>query len=194
MSEMKPITIERTADEIKILVEQAKKGDPEAFGALYTQYLTPIYRFIYFRVKNKEETEDLAQQVFLKAWNAIDRYEQQGYAFSAWLYVIARNSITDHWKKKKAVLVDEPETTFEHIKSDDDIEGDLIRSQSREHLLRAMTKLSDEQQTILTLKFINELTNTEIEVITGKRQDAIRALQYRALKALKHILENEPLE
>lgn len=177
---------------LKDQIEKAKAGDRDAFGYLYTEYLTPIYRFIYFRVKNQQEAEDLTQHVFIKAWEAMNRYQEKGFSLSAWLYVIARNTIIDFWKKKKADLVDEPEKIFGHLEDPKaDHHRDMEQQERRVELLKAMQKLSDDQQTILTLKFINELSNKEIEEITGKNQDAIRALQYRGIKALRQYITLE---
>jgi len=176
--------------EIKKLVQKAQAGDADAFGYLYEQYLTPIYRFLIFRLKNKEEAEDITQTIFLKAWQAIDKYEEQGHSFSTWLYTIAKNTLTDHWKKKKAVLVAEPETIFEHLKDERQNQtADLEKKEKKQTLLKAIENLSEDQQIIIVLKFLQELSNQEIEVLTGKGQTAIRALQYRALKTLKRTLD-----
>lgn len=181
----------KTMAELLPIIEKAKNGDQEAFGYLYTTYLTPIYRFIYYRVKNEQEAEDLTQTVFLKAWNAVGSYEHQGHQFTAWLYTIAKNTVTDYWKKKKDILIDEPEITLGHIPSDSDPMDDIQKQQLSEAVRTLLKKLSEDQQMIITLKFIDELSNKEIAAITGKNEDAIRALQYRALKALsehcKHI-------
>ena len=102
-------------DAILLLVAKAKQGDQEAFGILYEEYLTPVYRFIYFHVRHKNEAEDIAQNVFVRALGAIARYEEQGTAFSTWLYTIARNLIIDYWKKKPDVLVEDPALTLGNI-------------------------------------------------------------------------------
>ncbi len=178
----------RDNKEVKEIIERAKSGDSEAFTFIYNTYLTPIYRFIYFRVKQKDEAEDLTQAVFVKAWQALGTYQDQGHSFSAWLYRIARNTIIDYWKKRKDIIVEDVSTvSFDHG-TDDALEDEVYTGQMMDLVREHMHHLSEEQQTILTLKFINELTNTEIEEITGKTQEAIRALQYRALKALKEQL------
>ncbi|MDZ4346963.1 MAG: sigma-70 family RNA polymerase sigma factor, partial [Candidatus Binatia bacterium] len=82
------------------LVEDARRGDPEAFGVLYDYYLPRIYRFVLFKVSSKEHAEDITQYAFLKAWENIRTYRPQGHAFGSWLYRIARNAVIDHYRKR----------------------------------------------------------------------------------------------
>jgi len=180
-------------DHMRERIEKAKQGDSEAFAYLYNTYLTPLYRFIYFRVKNTQDAEDLTQTVFIKAWEAIGSYEDKGYSFSSWLYTIARNTVTDYWKKKKPILVADPKETFGHIAdTKENSHEKMANRELQEEIIHHIQTLSEEQQTILILKFMSERTNEEIEEITGKRQDAIRALQYRALKTLKKRMKGLP--
>ncbi len=167
------------------LVHKAKKGEARAFGRLYDIYLTPIYRFVFLRVGGqKAEAEDICHQVFLKAWQNIKDYEFQGFPFSSWLYRIAQNTVIDYYRTKKPVLDLEkiPEEIFTtmpdtEIKLDQDLELQTVRL--------AIAKLEPDQQNVILLKFVNDLTNKEIAVILGKSEGAIRVIQHRALKQLK---------
>ena len=80
----------------KILMELAKGGDSEAFGHIYHLYLTPVYRFIYFRLRNKEEAEDLTQTVFLKVYQSIHAFQVKNQSPLAYFLTIARNTVIDH--------------------------------------------------------------------------------------------------
>src|ERR1700729_223231 len=82
------------------LVERAKQ-DADAFGELYDHYFGQIYRFVYSRLRNQEAAEDVTSEVFFKALRAIGRYRSTGPPFSAWLYQISTNAITDHHRSKK---------------------------------------------------------------------------------------------
>jgi RNA polymerase sigma-70 factor, ECF subfamily len=182
-------------EELKELVQQAKYGDSAAFSHLYDFYLTPIFRFIFFRVRSKEDAEDLTQHVFLKAWSALPNYEQEGKSFSAWLYRIARNTTIDYWRKKKSVLV-EPDSDLFTTKEDtaDNPAQAAQRKEESKKIRDSLHLLNEDQQTILTLKFIEELSNTEISEITGKSEGAIRQVQSRGLKVLRlHFKENNVL-
>lgn len=169
----------------KILVEKAKNGDREAFGKLYLKYLDTIYRYIFFRVNQDIQTaEDLAEVVFFKAWQNIVNFAEQDAFFKAWLYKIAHNVVIDHYRteNKPAVLKEEL------INENDNVLEDFERKIEIAALMKAINKLSDEQKQIITLKFIEGLSNKEMLQILNKKEEAIRALQYRALKKLKELL------
>src|SRR3989344_5112069 len=100
---------------IEEVVRGAIDGDKEAFGILYEEYFTPIYRFIYFRVKNRTDAEDISQNVFIKAYSSIGNYKEHGVPFLAWLYTIARNTTIDYWKKKRDYLLENPDTIAERV-------------------------------------------------------------------------------
>ena len=94
-------------DDEKRLVGLAKSGDGEAFAQLYEAYFDRVYRFIFFRVTDGQIAEDLASQVFLKAWQNLHRYHPRG-PFLAWLYAIARNTVIDNYRTRKpSVPLDE---------------------------------------------------------------------------------------
>src|SRR5512134_1650231 len=86
------------------LVDLAKSGDPEAFATLYDAYVERVSRYVYFRVTDDCDMEDLVSQVFLRAWEHLDRYKIGGSPFIAWLYTIARNLVIDHYRTKKKDL------------------------------------------------------------------------------------------
>ncbi|HEY4504363.1 MAG TPA: RNA polymerase sigma factor [Candidatus Paceibacterota bacterium] len=173
------------------LVSLARNGDKEAFGELYSSYFTPIYRFLYWRTKHKEIAEDLTQTVFLKAYEAVGAFENTGAPFLSWLYTIAHNLYLDYIKKRKFLLPDEPDTFWENQKGFlPGVEKEITRRENREALDKAISELSDNQQELVILRFVAERSYGEIAEITGKTEDALRALNYRAMKLLKEKLKN----
>src|SRR3954452_20921477 len=78
------------------LVADARAGDPEAFGEIFDRYHEPVYRFVVSRVHSPSDAEDLTQLVFVKALEALPRYESRGVPFGAWLFRLARNAVIDH--------------------------------------------------------------------------------------------------
>mgnify|MGYP001593937788 CR=1 FL=1 len=173
-------------DDIPELVERARNGDAESFARLYRHYLTPIYRFLYWRVKNREDADDLAQTVFTKAWNAIPSLQKEGNHFTAWLYTIARNAAMDYWRKKKEVLFDIPEAIEGRMDPAPDTAMDAVeRAEGASILRKALGVLNDDQQEIIILRFFEEMSNKEISNITGKTEAAIRQIQCRALKMMR---------
>ena len=173
-------------DNERRLVESAQAGDGDAFSQLYEAYFERVYRFVYFRVADAEMAEDLASQVFLKAWENLHRYRPHG-PFLAWLYAIARNTVIDTYRTRRQVVsLDEAAPIPAPEKSLDDrlqLEFEL------KALQEAMQHLTREQQEVITLKFIAEYETDEIARAMGKSDGAIRALQMRALQALARVMK-----
>ncbi len=178
----------------KQLMQLAKNGDTEAFGQLYELYFTPVYRYIYLRTKSKEEAEDLAQVVFVKIFKSIGSFQEQNKPPLAYFFTIARNTVIDHWRKKKEILVDTPIETDVAIEEQTDSPIDLIDKKANAQVIhKAIETLTEDQQEVIILKFINDLTTVEIAKILEKKEDAIRQLQCRALKILKQYFKEHGL-
>jgi RNA polymerase sigma-70 factor (ECF subfamily) len=172
------------------LVLQAQAGNAEAFGQLYDAYMERIYRFIYFRVEDQQTAEDLTSQVFLRAWNNLDRFRLGRTPYLAWLYTIAHNAVIDHYRTRKVT------TALEDVRlSQPDyaevVENHIDFAVEMKSIKSAMQTLTDDQQQVLTLKFIEGLSNDEIARHLGKREGAVRALQMRGLRALAKQLEEK---
>ena len=172
------------------LIEKVKQGDKEAFGQLYLHYLDSIYRYIFFRVnQEKPVAEDLTQTVFFKAWQGIENFRTEKGNFRAWLYRIAHNCVLDYYKiHKPAGRVDENVADGKTIET---LEEQLDTKDRIEKIKRALERVTDEQKTVIILKFIDGFSNQEIAKIVGKHEDAVRALQYRGLERLRQILNHE---
>src|SRR3989344_7831245 len=174
--------------DFKELVAKAKEGDETAFSAIYEQCFTPVFRYLYLRVKNKTEAEDLAQTVFLKAYQALPGFEEQGRPILAYFFTIARNSLIDHWRKS-GDRVEDADEVFKKIPDEkSNIESKLDSKRGLEEIKFAMKNLTHDQQEVLSLKFMAELSHSEIAKMMGKSEEAVRQLQCRALKALRQHL------
>lgn len=170
------------------LLVRIQKGDKEAFGELYLCYLDTIYRYIFFRV-NQEKTvaEDLTQTVFFKAWQKIDTFTTEKSNFRAWLYRIAHNTIIDYYKLTKSLI--KYEETIADDKTTETLEEQMDNESAIAQVKQAMHVLTDDQKTVIVMKFIDGFSNEEIATIIDKNQDAIRALQYRGLERLRKELK-----
>ena len=182
-------TIPYKQSEIAKLVEKAADGDLEAFGELYSIYLAPIYRYVSYQVRDKMTSEDIVEEVFVKAWKAIGTCKGKSQTFSAWLYRIAHNHIVNTLRRmNKRVSLEsvemEIETLTEVTNPEQEVEAKLVRQE----LSEAMTCLSQNQRQVIILKFIEGLDNCEIAQILGKKEGAIRVLQMRALSRLRQEL------
>jgi len=174
------------AEETDILAEKAQKGDAQAFAKIYDMYVDQIYRYIFFRV-DKDEALDLTENVFLKVWENIKSYKAGKRYFSSWIYKIAHNLVVDSYRLKKHV---EP---LESYIPDEKRESDPVflteRKLTRDTLIKAIGKLRKKYQQVILLKYINEMDNEEIARIMNKSEGGLRILKYRALKALRLVLE-----
>jgi len=172
------------------LVLQAQAGNSEAFGQLYDAYMERIYRFVYFRVEDQQTAEDITSQVFLKAWSNLDRFSFNRTPYLAWLYTIAHNAVIDHYRTRKvtAALDDVQLSQQDHAEV---VENEIDLTAEMKSIKEALQTLTDDQQKVLTLKFIEGMSNTEIARHLSKREGAIRALQMRGLQALAKQLEEK---
>ena len=166
------------------LIERAQHGDREAFGDLYEQHLDAIYRYLYYRVSDQHEAEDLTEMVFLKAWQALPRYRPGEAPFTSWLYRIAHNLLVDRLRVRK-----------EHMPLDDDLSDDapslethLTQHEQSQALHRALACLNEQQQQVLTLRFISDLSHAETAQVMRRSEAAVRVIQHRALAALRRLL------
>ena len=178
-----------TNDQSRIirLVERASSGDIEAFGNLYTIYVEQIYRYVFYQVKDKMTAEDITEEVFIKAWRAIDSCKGRGETFSSWLYRIAHNYTIDVLRSRQKRLARETEVTADVSYSKQEAEVRL----KRQELLEAVARLPQNQKQVIILKFIEGLDNQEIGQVMNKNQGAIRVLQMRALATLRQRLGGE---
>lgn len=175
-------TVSGATDETD-LVLRAVQRDQEAFGELYERHVVRVYRHIYYMVGSAPEAEDLTAHAFLRAWEAIDRYQVRGAPFVSWLLRIAHNLGVSHLRARRETaqlhdgLVDDgarrdPESSYQQT-----AEEELVRE--------AILALRDEQRQVIILRFIEDLDYREVAEIIGKSVAAIRVIQHRALNSLR---------
>ena len=169
------------------LAMQASAGEREAFLQLYDKYVTPIYRFVYFRAPSKELAEDIVSDVFLKAWKHRARFTvQQGGTYKAWLYTIARRQVIDAMRKEKpAAQLDE---AFGIGVQDTHADPHV-----QQQVAKALSTLTDMQQDVLRLRFWHGLTYEEIADVLGKKPDSCRMHGSRGMRTLRKTLSAELL-
>lgn len=178
----------------RTLVQAAVDGDVDAFGQLYQTYAGTVYRYIAYRVYLTSEAEDLTAQVFLNAWKAIGRYQQNSTPFLAWLYTIAHNQVVNYGKSKRQM------TTFTRIEQAYDLADTSRDSQpdfqaSRraeyEELRQAVLKLPYDQQQVIYLRYVEELGHADIGRMMSKSEVTVRGILFRAHEALRKSLKRE---
>ena len=175
---------------IERLVTEARNGDSWAFGMIFDHYHDRIYRFIASRVQRPSDAEDLTQLVFVKALEALPRYESRGVPFGGWLFRLARNCIIDFVR-----------TRHEHAELDaigerqgpeagpDEI---AVNREDMDAVGVALAALTDEQRETIALRFFAGLSAREAAEAMGKQEGTIRGLQFRAIAALRRELGVAP--
>ncbi|MCK5211353.1 RNA polymerase sigma factor [Candidatus Parcubacteria bacterium] len=182
----------------KQIFSRLKKRDKEAFTQAYDAYLDSIYRFIYFKVGSQEVAEDITSQVFLKTWDYIQNNNLRDYkTLKALLYKVARNTVIDHYRKESRKAESSLDTAVGDIKDvniadpGQDILTKISTKADYEIVVLRMRDLKDEYREAIVLRYINELNIKEIAVVLDKSRGNVRVLIYRALQALKELVEDE---
>jgi len=174
------------ADEAEI-VWQARHGSRDAFGQLYARHHATIARYVATRVRNPAESEDITEAIFESAWRAVGRYKEQGVPFLAWLYRLAHNRVIDHYRAQRPTLSLIPEVHESLVDGDNSLENNVNGAD----LIEALGLLTDEQRQVILMRFVYGLNGREVAQAMDKREDAVRALQFRALATLRRILTDE---
>jgi RNA polymerase sigma-70 factor (ECF subfamily) len=171
---------------IERLVTEARNGDSRAFGMIFDHYHDSIYRFIASRVQRPSDAEDLTQLVFVKALEALPRYESRGVPFGGWLFRLARNAVIDHVR-----------TRHDHTKLDtliDAAHGEAgpdeiaVIRQELDAVGAALAGLTDEQKEAIALRFFAGLSAREAAEAMGKQEGTVRGLQFRAIASMRRQL------
>jgi RNA polymerase sigma-70 factor (ECF subfamily) len=172
--------------DVEALVKRAQAGDQVAIGAIYDRLAARVYRFALFRVGSRADAEDLMQRTFLKMIESLPRYQPRGIPFEAWFFRLARNSVIDHLRGRRR---DQPLETLAGIDSHlPGPEESTELAMEFRRLEEALEKLTPVQQEVIGYRFMAGLSAREIGLVIGKREGSVRALQFRALQALRHSL------
>jgi RNA polymerase sigma-70 factor (ECF subfamily) len=156
---------------------------------LYDIHVDRIYRHIYYRVGNETDAEDLTQQVFLKAWEAIHKYQRTKSPFVAWLMTISHNLVVDFHRTRKRGAPLEVE-----ILADDSTTGPEQTTEARfeqQRLRRVILRLSGDEQQVVVLRFMEGFEFREIASVMKKKEGNVRVILHRAMVKLRKILEEE---
>ncbi len=172
------------------LVEQAKT-DPAAFGILYENYVNRIYNYIYYRVGNQHDAEDLTARTFHRALDHIERYVNRGAPFSAWLYRIAHNLVANwHRDQSRRKIISLDDIKLRVQRRDGPAQMAELREE-KDELLAAIRRLPPDRQQLLILKFVEGMSNAEIGEVMNRSEGAIKSLYHRTLLSLREMFDVE---
>src|SRR6185503_14768948 len=177
-----------TADDAALerLVDEARGGDAEAFAAIFDRYHEPVYRFIASRIHRPSDAEDLTQLVFVKALEALPRYETRGIPFGGWLFRLARNAVIDHVRTHRDHV--DLESAIERPGRDAGPDEIVAVRQALDEVSAALDALTDEQREAIALRFFAGLSAREAAAVMGKQEGTVRGLQFRAIAAMRRSL------
>lgn len=169
------------------LINHAKDGHQAALTEIYETYFLRVYRFIYYRVSHKETAEDLTEEVFIKIFASITKLDKVE-AFEGWLFQISRNLVIDYYRKKKQnVPIEAVENTLEYETN----LVDIVNLQfNQKILIKLLKELTEEQQIVIKMKFLEDLDNITIAEVLNKTEGAIRVIQHRAISKLKELFQD----
>ena len=188
-----PASVAQSQDERAVesaLVAKAQK-DAQAFGELYELYIDRIYSYVYSRVQNAQDAEDLTARIFYRALDRLDRYEDRGLPFGAWLFRIAHNLVANwHRDQSRRTFVPIDGLIFPGERRDEP-EATVDRWEGEDALWAAIERLPAERRQLLFHKFGDQLTNIEIGALMQKSEGAIKSLYFRTLAALRQDLSGQ---
>jgi RNA polymerase sigma-70 factor (ECF subfamily) len=159
------------------LVASARRGDKEAFGVLYRRYLGPVHKLAGFYLP--DAADDVAAEVFLRAWKNLSRYEQRGARFVSWLYGITRHVVADELRKRGRT---EPRDEVPETLTED-------HTALRMAIRATIDRLPDDQRRVVEMKYLMGLRNPEVAEIMSKSVGAVNALQWRALRSMREWMD-----
>lgn len=184
--------MDRTDEE---LIADFVGGDEAAFSFLVERHLKTVYSFVVRFIGNSQETEDIVQETFLKAWKSAKQYRQDASKFKTWVLRIARNTAIDFLRKRKHIAFSEFENEAgqnvlaETIPDQAELQDELFaRRQDVEALQKAVEALPVEAREILLLHYTNGLTFLEIGEMLGQPQNTVKSRHHRAIQSLKKLL------
>ncbi|HZQ10821.1 MAG TPA: sigma-70 family RNA polymerase sigma factor [Anaerolineae bacterium] len=181
-------------EEARELLSRARLYDERALTRIYNLFADRVFRFIYYRVQDRPHAEDLTNEVFIRMLESITNFHASGddaaLLLTGWIFTIARNIVIDYYRRQKTQNADPLSDTAEEI-PDDTFDSDFHLT--RADLQLALAKLTEEQQTVLLLRFEEGFTSAQIAKMMGKTDMAIKALQRRALASMARLLDEEQL-
>jgi len=180
----------------KLLYLRLNRKDKDAFVEIYDMYFDHIYRFVYFKVSQKEEAEDLTSSVFLKTWGYVQDNSVKDYkTLKSFLYKVARNAVIDYYRKKSVqnekISLNDGINTIDVADVSQDIHTKMEINSDVGLVEKNLRKLKDEYREIIVMRYLNELSIKEISFALDKTPGSIRVTLYRALNALRSLMEED---
>jgi RNA polymerase sigma-70 factor, ECF subfamily len=171
------------------LISSAAAGDPDAFAKLYVLYQPAVFRRVYSLVENRQEADDITSEAFLRAWNAISRFEDRGVSILAWLSTIAqRIALKQLGKRRPSVPIEDLPIEADEYNSPERV---AERNADVDVLRRAVVNLPEVQRQVISKRFLEHLSYDEVGTALGKPVGTVRVIQHRALRTLRVFMQKD---
>ncbi len=179
----------------KQILSRLKNKDRQAFIKVYDENVEEIHRFVYFKISNHEEANDLTSMIFLKTWHYIQNKSLiEAKTLRALLYKIARTSIVDYYREtgsKLTLSIDDEDNPIEIVNDKEDLDEKVDKKNDLALIKRLLPRLKEEYREVLVMRFINDLSISEIADISGKTKGGVRVSIHRALNTLRDLVKQE---
>ena len=180
-----------TQPEETSLVSQT--SDNGEFADIYNYYFPRIYNYVHYRVDDFHAADDLVSQIFEKLFSKLQYYQLEKAAFSAWLFSIARNTITDYYRSQKRTQGTSLEITADLADPNPEPVDLVILNETQQHLQKALANLNQRERDIIALKFWSDSSNKEIARFMGVSESNTGIILFRTMRRLRIILESQGL-
>jgi RNA polymerase sigma-70 factor (ECF subfamily) len=174
-------------EEERVWLEEARRGEREAFGRLITAYQSPVFNLAYRMLGNADEAEQAAQEAFIRAWTRLDSYDS-AHKFSTWLLTITSNYCIDQLRKRRAQLlsIEGPLPAHPALMSEttDGPEAHVYQNEQQEVVQRLLDTLPEDYREAVVLRYWHDLSYDEIADVMGTTVSAIKSRLFRARRQL----------
>jgi RNA polymerase sigma-70 factor, ECF subfamily len=183
-------------DRDRRLVEAAQ-ADPARFEALYRKYLAQVYSYAFYELRDHHEAEDATERTFMSALAGLARFEERARpvdgdgasTFRVWLFQIARNAVAER-RRRRARRPEAPLEAAASVAAPSDLEADATLRDEAAAAWRAVGRLPDDRRRAVILRFVDEMSTTEIAGVLGRSEGAVRVLLHRALRSVARDLDD----
>jgi RNA polymerase sigma-70 factor (ECF subfamily) len=170
-----------------ILVARARNGNTDSYGVLYRRYADSVYRYLFVRLGEAQEAEELTADVFFRSYQALETYRERGWPFSSFLYQVAKDVLIDHFRRQKREIgFSIPEPALESLQPLDEHDN---RDEQIRDLRRAMDEIPSNYREVIILRIILAMPASVVANWMNMTEGATRVVLHRALTALRGRLQ-----
>jgi RNA polymerase sigma-70 factor (ECF subfamily) len=184
----------RSAPDPDLADVAAARAERAAFATLYRRYLDRVYGYCFYQLGDHHDAEDATERTFMAALRGLDRFEDRGSTFRAWLFRIARNTVANAHRSRRRRRTEPLPDSFERPAPNADPAG-LVALADELHAVRhAIAEMPDDRRQVIVLRFVDGLSSAEVAEVLDRSPGAVRVLLHRALRDLAARLARSPEE